>query len=69
MEKAQYTSVILNYSDLERIIIPRFQRGFVWTAGKKKDFIQTLHNGFPFGSLLVYPENNSPDSKLQLLDG
>lgn len=69
MEKAQYTSVTLNYSDLERIIIPRFQRGFVWNATKKKEFIQTLHHGFPFGSLLVYPESNEPDSRLQLLDG
>ena len=41
-------------------------------AAKKKqeDFVQTLHDGYPFGTLLVYPENdNDKDAKLQLLDG
>lgn len=60
----------LSVDQLGRIVLPKFQRGFVWTKKKQEDFIQTLHDGYPFGTLLVYPENdNDKDAKLQLLDG
>ena len=59
----------LTVNQLDRIVLPRFQRGFVWTKAKKNDFVQTLHDGYPFGSLLVYPIDNSEKTKLQLLDG
>ena len=59
----------LTVNQLDRIVLPRFQRGFVWTKAKKNDFVQTLHDGYPFGSLLVYPMDNSEKTKLQLLDG
>lgn len=66
---AQYETINLGISDLERISLPKFQRGFVWTNAKKNEFVETLHKGFPFGALLVYPESNAPDSRLLLLDG
>lgn len=60
----------LSVDQLDRISLPKFQRGFVWTKKKQEDFVQTLHDGYPFGALLVYPENdNDKDAKLQLLDG
>lgn len=59
----------MTINDLDRIKLPKFQRGFVWTASKKNDFVETLHKGFPFGALLVYPESQEADSKLILLDG
>lgn len=60
----------LSVDQLDRISLPKFQRGFVWTKKKQEDFVQTLHDGYPFGTLLVYPENdNDKDAKLQLLDG
>lgn len=66
---ANYENITLGISDLDRIKLPKFQRGFVWTAAKKNDFVETLHKGFPFGALLVYPESQEADSKLVLLDG
>lgn len=66
---AQYETITLGISDLNRIALPKFQRGFVWSDQKKNEFVDTLHKGFPFGALLVYPESNDPKSKLLLLDG
>lgn len=66
---ANYENITLTITDLDRIKLPKFQRGFVWTATKKNDFVETLHKGFPFGALLVYPESQEADSKLVLLDG
>ncbi|PJM74125.1 hypothetical protein CS006_03015 [Bifidobacterium primatium] len=60
----------LSVDELDRIKLPKFQRGFVWTKKKQDDFVQTLHDGYPFGTLLVYPENdNDKNASLQLLDG
>lgn len=33
---AHYEMMTLKVSDLDRVKIPTFQRGFVWTAKKKK---------------------------------
>ena len=66
---AQYETITLGVNDLDRIELPKFQRGFVWNSKKKNDFVQTLHEGLPFGALLVYPKSQSADSKLILLDG
>lgn len=69
LHAVNYETVDLRVSDLNRIQLPKFQRGYVWNTSKKRDFIETLHHGFPFGSLLVYPENATPNSNLILLDG
>lgn len=67
---ALYRIENLTVKQLDRIVLPKFQRGFVWTETKKNDFVQTLHDGYPFGTLLVYPlDENNDKSKLQLLDG
>ena len=64
---AQYETITLGVNDLDRIKLPKFQRGFVWNKTKKIEFVQTLANGYPFGALLVYPESQEADSKLLLL--
>ena len=66
---AYYEPITLGVSDLDRIELPKFQRGFVWSRSKKNEFVETLHNGFPFGALLVYPESEETGSRLLLLDG
>lgn len=65
----QYETTNLTVNDLDRVSLPKFQRGFVWSQTKKNEFVTTLHEGFPFGALLVYPESQAPDAKLVLLDG
>lgn len=67
---SEYRIDELSVSQLGRVKIPPFQRGFVWTKKKQDDFVQTLHDGYPFGTLLVYPKNdNDKNSPLLLLDG
>ena len=65
----QYSIEWLSANQLDRITLPPFQRGFVWTKAKKNDFVQTLHNGYPFGTLLVYRSGSDDGKDLQLLDG
>lgn len=50
----------------ECILLPSFQRNVVWTEDKKREFIDSVINGMPFGSLLLYRE--TPERYL-LVDG
>ena len=49
----------------KRIIVPPFQRNVVWNEKKRKEFIQTLKDGNPFGSILVHKDGD----KYTLIDG
>lgn len=69
MHSVQYEIVNIPASDLMRIKLPRFQRKLVWPKSKKDQFINTLHEGLPFGSVLVYPESQEPDADLLIIDG
>lgn len=54
---------------LDTIVLPKFQRGFVWPKSKKTELLKTLHEGLPFGSILVYEQMIQGEKKSQLLDG
>ena len=49
----------------KKIVVPPFQRNVVWNEKKRRDFIQTLRNGNPFGSILVHKK----EEKYILIDG
>lgn len=51
----------------DNVVLPKFQRGYVWNKTNKIELIDSLHRGFPFGSLLTYQK--SVDQKEKLLDG
>ncbi|CAH0416007.1 DUF262 domain-containing protein [Periweissella fabaria] len=51
----------------DNIVLPKFQRGYVWNKSKKLELIESLHRGFPFGALLTFQK--SVDQKEKLLDG
>lgn len=51
----------------DNIVLPKFQRGYVWNKSKKLELIESLHQGFPFGALLTFQK--SVDQKEKLLDG
>ena len=63
---ADYETFPVYLGDLDTVAIPQFQRGYVWNSTKKNALIETLHNGFPFGSLLTYQGQNGQE---RLLDG
>lgn len=69
MTAPQYEIINMSISDLERIDLPLFQRRFVWNTKKKEAFITTLHEGLPFGAVLVYPKTKEANSTLLILDG
>lgn len=50
-----------------QVTVPNFQRKLVWSKSEKKNFIKTLHNGYPFGSILVYKYDEN--KKYTLIDG
>ncbi|MGD6780169.1 DUF262 domain-containing protein [Sutcliffiella horikoshii] len=64
----KYTSTQYTFDQLKgRVTVPQFQRRLVWSKQQKKEFIETLSKGFPFGSVLIYKYEE--DSKVSLIDG
>ncbi|TCN18935.1 DUF262 domain-containing protein [Mesobacillus foraminis] len=41
-----------------KIRVPKIQRNLVWSQSQKEKFIDTLKQGFPFGSLLLYKKGS-----------
>lgn len=61
------------YKELKDITsLPKYQRKLVWSKSQKEKFIESIREGFPFGSLLVYKYENKEDKdrdKLSIIDG
>ncbi|MBR5033252.1 MAG: DUF262 domain-containing protein [Treponema sp.] len=51
-----------------KIIVPTFQRGVVWSMSHKKEFIETVKKGDPFGIVLAFEDKSKPN-KFRLIDG
>ena len=49
-----------------RFRIPKFQRGIVWNESKRKKLIDSIKNGYPVGSILLYKES---EDTYRLIDG
>mgnify|MGYP003607375331 CR=1 FL=1 len=52
--KVRRLSNYLSEFEAGLIQIPPFQRDFVWSNDKKKDLLDSLKNGFPIGSVLLW---------------
>lgn len=58
-----------------RVTIPEFQRQLVWNQDTRKELINSIKNGYPFGSILLYEDvakgQQAGDSKhhFSLIDG
>ena len=50
-----------------KIVIPIFQRGLRWEAKRRRDFIDSLEKGYPFGSLLFAKQEGL--NKYSVVDG
>ena len=44
----------------EDLVLPEFQRGFVWNEKDVKKYIQSLYKDYPTGSLLIWKTLNPP---------
>lgn len=50
-----YEIKLIRYTELKKKArVNKFQRRLVWTSKEKKEFIDTLKKGYPFGSILIY---------------
>ncbi len=52
-------------NDLNRIVIPKFQRGLTWDRKRQKKLIETIRQGEPIGVILVHKDGDN----LNLVDG
>lgn len=50
-----------------KLKLPTFQRALVWSNNQKQEFFNTLKDGYPFGSILLYEYEN--EGKYTLIDG
>ena len=55
----------------KKVTIPEFQRRLVWSKKKQVGLIKSIKSGFPFGSLLVYKDNDTDGAveNYKLIDG
>jgi uncharacterized protein with ParB-like and HNH nuclease domain len=53
---------ILNLYDIQtlgtlvetgKIVIPTFQRGFVWRHSQVTEFLRSIYNGYPIGTIIL----------------
>ena len=50
----------------KKIKVPKYQRGNVWKSKQKEKLIDSMINGFPFGSILLY---KNKENDMQIIDG
>lgn len=55
----ELTTIGILMQRLERgqIVVPKYQRGLVWDMQQKKELIDSIRRGYPFGSLLFHRDN------------
>ncbi len=55
----------IDNATLGKLDVPEFQRKFVWTPEKTKNFVDSLWRGYPVGALLLWEsEYSSPKTAL-----
>ncbi len=45
--------------DNGNITVPTYQRGAIWNLKQKRELIDSMNKGYPFGSILLYEGNNN----------
>ncbi len=57
--------------DATRVEIPKFQRRLVWSEQQKIDLIDSIHRGYPIGSVLLFkrPNPGGQQELFQVVDG
>ncbi len=72
MSEIKYEITLELFSELEKKVeLPKFQRSLVWKKNQKKELIETLSKGYPFGSILISTDKHfhSESEKYLLIDG
>lgn len=53
-------STILDQIDSGTVLLPEFQRGYVWNREQVRGLLDSLYKGYPVGSLLVWETEADP---------
>ncbi|MFW6030294.1 MAG: GmrSD restriction endonuclease domain-containing protein [Halanaerobiales bacterium] len=54
---------LLDKVESNEIVLPEFQREFVWKKSQAKELMISLYNNYPIGSLLIWETENPPEIK------
>jgi len=61
-------SSLLDKVESNEIVLPEFQREYVWKKSQAKSLINSLYQGFPIGSLLIWLTEEPPEIKNDAID-
>lgn len=53
-------STILDQIDLGSLVLPEFQRGYVWNRDQVRRLMASLYRGHPIGTLMVWKTTSVP---------
>jgi hypothetical protein len=51
-------TALINEIEKNRLILPEFQRGYVWTSTQVREYLASLYRGYPTGSFLLWKTPN-----------
>ena len=54
---------LLDEIELNQLVVPEFQREFIWTLSQSQELMRSLFNSFPTGSLLFWKTTEPPALK------
>ncbi|MBE7709706.1 MAG: DUF262 domain-containing protein [Cyanobacteria bacterium SIG32] len=64
----EYTATEIHKDqESNKLVVPRYQRGVVWKDSQKADLIDSIKKGLPFGSILLYKDDNK--NNYRIIDG
>ena len=61
-------SKLLDQVEANAIVLPEFQREFVWKDSQAKELMNSLFREYPIGGLLVWSTNTPPEIKNDAID-
>lgn len=64
----EFTAIqIQKYQEEGKMLVPTYQRGLVWKKEQKNDLIDSIKKGLPFGSILLYKDEEN--GTYRIIDG
>src|SRR5687767_2206499 len=51
-------NALIHDIDGGQLILPEFQRGYVWSATQVREYLASLYRGYPTGSFLIWKTPN-----------
>src|ERR1700753_1809564 len=62
-------AALLDQVDAGSVLLPEFQRGYVWNRDQVRGLMRSLYRGYPVGSLLTWETFSEGAPRLLILDG